>query len=93
MKNLFLGLFMLAGTAMFANTSVETSEVTKENAELALNIQYESTYYKVLGMCNIRIIDRTTGTIVYEIDLPANTPEACEHMMQNTLKAFVEGKL
>lgn len=71
MKNIFLGLFMLAGTAMFANTSVETSEVTKEAKVETLKSFESATFLKTCqyGVYNTR--GERIGTVIMS-DVPDN---------------------
>lgn len=44
-------------------------------------------------MCHIQIIETKSGKVVYEISLPANDAEQCEHMAEKTLEAVENGDL
>lgn len=75
MKNLFLGLFMLAGTAMFANNNVETSEVKKE-VKVELSKSDEST--TLVKTCRYGVYNgrgERLGTVIMS-DVPDNV--ACD---------------
>ena len=86
MKKIMFSLaFMLIGSFAFANETI--------NLDKNQSFKFEASNKKVVGLCHIQIIDLRTNEVVYDITLPANTPEACEDMGKATLKAFVEGKL
>ncbi|WP_298950010.1 hypothetical protein [uncultured Nonlabens sp.] len=56
-------------------------------------VGFESFKLEDFGTCNIEIVNRRTGEVVYSISLPANTPEVCTEMGKRTLAAFIKGNL
>ena len=71
MKNLFLGLFMLAGTAMFASNSVEASEEKKEVKVEVSKSNESAVFVKTCRYAVINTRGERVGTVIMS-DVPDN---------------------
>lgn len=75
MKNLFLTFALIFGLSSFSTaTNIET-------------VNTQTVEEDLFGTCHIRIYD-SEDNLVYEAFLPANSAEACQQMLENTLEAM-----
>ena len=90
MKKIITAVALVVSAYGFSANCVEENV----NSEI-VSIEFEKniSYDEFFGMCHIQIIETKTGKVVYEISLPANDAEQCEHMAEKTLEAVENGDL
>ncbi len=86
MKNFIFLLVLAFGVMSFTNTT--NKSISNRNI-YSSNIKNDEGN----GLCHVTIINNQTNEVVYEVTLIAHNYSACVQMAEDTLNAFINGKL